>query len=343
MISCNTHHMPDIVESSDTLAKVIFITGFLGAGKTTLLTELARSREDMSDTVILLNEFGDVSIDGLIVGEGKTPVIELNSGCVCCTLLSDLTKSISKAVARFHPQWIVVETSGLADPYNLFAALNQETIRKQAKLQGVITVLDAECWPMRDLFGHVFASQLKTADLIILNKKDLLDRETLGSYLLEISGTTPNTSVVPAVNCRVDCSLIWGNQPLKYIHGHTDTALFEQDSQKAICQPPGSAKIAPDEQSDGNKYSTITFSTPRDMDENRLNDLLAMLPFGVYRVKGVVRLSKGSLLLNWVRGRSTWSPWKGESDTSLVIVGWDFDPRQIHSQLQDCIVKTRRL
>ena len=194
---------------------------------------------------------------------------------------------------------------------------------------------------MRDLFGHIFASQLETANLIIFNESDLLDRKTVGLYLHEIRGAVPNALVVPAVNCKVDCSLIWGNPPSKYIHGNTDTDVFCQDSQKAISQPPSLAKIAPDEQSDSNKYDTIAFSSPKDMDENRLNRFLKRLPFGVYRVKGVIRLSNGSLLLNWVRGRGTRRPWKGEPDTNLVVVGWDFDPRQIHSQLQDCIVKTR--
>jgi len=97
-------------------ARVILLSGFLGAGKTTLLKHILSWRSDMSGTVVIVNEFGEVGIDGSLLRNAGTDVVELTSGCICCTLSTDLKQSLERIWAQYRPQRILIESSGVAAP-----------------------------------------------------------------------------------------------------------------------------------------------------------------------------------------------------------------------------------
>lgn len=178
------------------------ITGFLGAGKTTLVQHMLKNA-DGKRIALIINEFGDLGIDGdLLKGcgiEGCTDddVVELSNGCICCTVAEDFVPAIEKLLARDNPpDHIVIETSGLALPQPLVRAFNWPEIRSRVTVDGVVTVVDAEAMA-RGQFAHdeaaidaqrsaddmldhetplseLFEDQLACADMIILNKSDLL-------------------------------------------------------------------------------------------------------------------------------------------------------------------------
>lgn len=178
------------------------ITGFLGAGKTTLVQHMLKNA-DGKRIALIINEFGDLGIDGdLLKGcgiEGCTDddVVELSNGCICCTVAEDFVPAIEKLLARDNPpDHIVIETSGLALPQPLVRAFNWPEIRNRVTVDGVVTVVDAEAMA-RGQFAHdeaaidaqrsaddmldhetplseLFEDQLACADMIILNKSDLL-------------------------------------------------------------------------------------------------------------------------------------------------------------------------
>jgi G3E family GTPase len=97
-------------------ADILLLAGFLGAGKTTLLKRILSWETDLSDTVVLVNEFGDIGIDGALLKDSGSDVIELTSGCICCTLSADLHQSLTRLWERFKPRRILIEASGVADP-----------------------------------------------------------------------------------------------------------------------------------------------------------------------------------------------------------------------------------
>ncbi len=178
------------------------ITGFLGAGKTTLVQHMLRNANGKR-IALIINEFGDLGIDGdLLKGcgiEGCTDddVVELSNGCICCTVAEDFVPAIEKLLARDNPpDHIVIETSGLALPQPLVRAFNWPEIRSKVTVDGVVTVVDSEALhagrfahneaaidvqrSADDMLDHetplseLFEDQLACADMIILNKADLL-------------------------------------------------------------------------------------------------------------------------------------------------------------------------
>lgn len=191
------------------------ITGFLGSGKTTMIRTLLENANDKR-IALIINEFGDLGVDGgLLKGCGvencrDDDVIELNNGCICCTVANDFIPAMTKLLARQErPDHIVIETSGLALPQPLVAAFNWPEIRTQVTVDGVVTVIDAPAVaegrfaddydridiqrreddaldhesPLEDLFED----QIHAADLIVLNKADLLDEKALAAVQAEVA------------------------------------------------------------------------------------------------------------------------------------------------------------
>ncbi|PCJ73589.1 MAG: cobalamin biosynthesis protein CobW [Rhodobacteraceae bacterium] len=184
------------------------ITGFLGAGKTTLVQHMLKNANGKR-IALIINEFGDLGIDGdLLKGCGiegcsDDDVVELSNGCICCTVAEDFIPAIEKLLGRENPpDHIVIETSGLALPQPLVRAFNWPEIRSRVTVDGVVTVVDSEALhagrfaqneaaidaqrSADDMLDHetplseLFEDQLACADMIILNKADLLSADQLG-------------------------------------------------------------------------------------------------------------------------------------------------------------------
>jgi G3E family GTPase len=159
---------------------VAVLTGFLGAGKTTLLNFLLKD-PFLSDAAVIINEFGDVGIDHLLVERSDDNVIEMASGCLCCTIRGDLIDTMHNLLERRdkgdikHFDRIVIETTGLADPAPvLHSVMSEPTLLARCRLEGVITVVDAVNG-MATLDGHAEAvKQVAVADRIVLTKVDML-------------------------------------------------------------------------------------------------------------------------------------------------------------------------
>ena len=205
------------------------ITGFLGAGKTTLIRHMlenARGRR----LALIINEIGDVGIDGEILkgcGDAlcnEEDVIELSNGCICCTVADDFVPTMNKLLNRAEPpDHIVIETSGLALPQPLLRAFNWPEIKSRVTVDGVITVIDAKAFaegrfpifesnPEHEApIEELFEDQLNCADMVILNKTDLLgdgDLATLSGDLL--ARVRKGTRLVPTTHGAVDLSLLLG-------------------------------------------------------------------------------------------------------------------------------------
>lgn len=189
-------------------AAVILISGFLGSGKTTLLKRILTWDDDLSGTVVLVNEFGKVGIDGSLLKDSGSDVVELTSGCICCTLVADLRQSLHSLMERFSPSRILIEASGVADPVSIRAILQEKDLSEKFALKKIITVLDADLWEGREIFGRLFYHQLDSADLILLNKVDLLEKQKISACLKEIHELIPAARVVPTIRCNIDPAVL---------------------------------------------------------------------------------------------------------------------------------------
>jgi G3E family GTPase len=300
---------------------VLLVSGFLGSGKTTLLRHIISWKEDMSDTVVIVNEFGDIGIDGSLLRGEASDVIELTSGCVCCTLAVDLTILLKSIWERFNPRWIIIESSGVADPTSIISALWQAGIKEHIDFLKVIVILDTDCWEVRSIMGQLFHRQIETADIILLNKIDLLDREIVKRYLGEIHEILPETQIIPTVHCSIDPESILraanGNEPSH--HDHEAVSNHEQ----GIHTHAG--------------YSTFSFQDSRPMREASFERFIEELRGEVFRIKGTVRYGDRTVFINYVGGRVEWSPPGDATETRLSFVGWDTESEEILSRLEKCL------
>lgn len=311
-------------------ATVILLSGFLGAGKTTLLQQILSWQEDLSGTVVVVNEFGDAGIDGSLLKESGSDIVELSSGCICCTLSGDFKQSLGSVWQRFRPQRVFIEASGVADPAAIVSVFDDPAIRACMQLGQIVTVLDADFWQAREVFGPLFFSQLETAHLILLNKIDLVEKDSIPRYLAEIHETIPRARVIPTVHCRIDPQVLWGGEttdgsPLK-------PQLFFK---KYISPDSRTHQHVP---ADGDDFVSFTFQSRRVLDEARFNRFLKGLPWEVFRIKGPLRFSGRTVMLNFVGGRSSCTPWEPVDQTQLVFIAWGVDPDEILQRLNSCFV-----
>lgn len=205
------------------------ITGFLGAGKTSLLRHLVTNAEGRR-IALVINEFGELGIDReLLLGCGvenctEDDVVELANGCICCTVAEDFLPALEKLLDRENPpEHILIETSGLALPKPLVQAFNWPEIKARVTVDGVIAVIDAPAVAQGRFadstpelvhdnpLDEVFGDQLSCADLVVINKTDLADAETLGIVEREIrSRLRPQAKHIKASFGRVAPQLLLG-------------------------------------------------------------------------------------------------------------------------------------
>ncbi|WP_434710056.1 cobalamin biosynthesis protein CobW [Rhizobium sp. YTUHZ045] len=215
------------------------ITGFLGAGKTTMIRNLLTNAGGRK-IALIINEFGDLGVDGdVLKGCGaenctEDDIIELTNGCICCTVADDFIPTMTKLLERDQrPDHIVIETSGLALPQPLVAAFNWPDIRSEVTVDGVVTVVDSaavaagrfaddhdavdarraedESLDHESPIEELFEDQLTCADLIVLNKTDLIDSDGLGRVKSEVASRIARKPVmIEARNGAVPASVLLG-------------------------------------------------------------------------------------------------------------------------------------
>ena len=209
------------------------ITGFLGAGKTTLVRHILENAGGRR-IALIVNEFGDIGVDGEllkscgIAGCRDDDMVELANGCLCCTVADEFIPTMRKLIERdAPPDHIVIETSGLALPKPLVKAFDWPEIRSKVTVDGVIAVVDGaavaegrfadDVEALRALAEHdnpleeVFEDQLACADIVLLNKADLLDEAGLAAVIAEVTGKLRGgVKTLPTRHSRVDLAVLMG-------------------------------------------------------------------------------------------------------------------------------------
>ena len=320
------------------------ITGFLGAGKTTLIRNLLQNAGGRR-IALIINEFGDVGVDAEILkGCGQVAckdddIIELANGCICCTVADDFVPTMNKLLNRTTPlDHIIIETSGLALPQPLVRAFNWPEIKSRVTVDGVVTVVDAKALyegrfaddeeaieaqraadpsvdhenPIQELFED----QLNCADMVILNKTDLIDGLELATVTKELKAQLrPGSRMVPTQQGQIDAAILLGSKA---------SAEDDLDNRKSNHEMEGVA------QHDHDDFNTFIVELSGTQDKDALLKRIAqtIAQFEILRVKGFAAIegSKARMLIQAVGPRlnsyfdRAWN--KGEVQrTQLVVIG----------------------
>ncbi len=309
---------------------VSVLTGFLGAGKTTLLNYILKEQTDYRFGVII-NEVGEVGIDGKLVETQPEDMIELSNGCVCCTVRKDLVKGVQKLLKRDKLDYILIETTGVADPGPIAQTfLNIPQLQQYARLDSIITVVDAEQLPTQLEEAEVAREQVALADFILINKVDLVTEETLAALENQILRLNPQARIFHTQNSRVN---------LKEL---LDLNVFDLD-RKLTVTPDLLDELKQNNHSDIGSFS---FSLDQPLAIERLETELQELSekSKIYRSKGILWIegTPRRAVFHGVNNRFTiyWDRlWAKDEPrfSQLVFIGKNLDRTEIERILRRCI------
>jgi len=190
----------------DLRTPITLITGPLGSGKTTLLRHILATRP--AKIAVVMNEFGEIAIDSKVVEGKNVRIAELGGGCVCCSLLGEFEAAVNEIIQRVEPDIIVVETTGLAEPEAL--VFNIQEALPQCRLDGVASVIDADMLVRFPELGHTTRLQIEGADILLLNKIDLVKPRKLSGLGAQLREINPTAAIVRTKRCQIDPAILFG-------------------------------------------------------------------------------------------------------------------------------------
>ena len=260
------------------------VTGFLGSGKTTLMKYVLKHGLEKERVAVIVNEVSDLGIDGQVVqGMNVDKMIEVNSGCICCSGILQLGLALQEIIETVNPTTLLIESSGVAEAAPLVSELRSVGLRTDA----LITVVDAENILRLIEESHVAKEQIENADFLILNKKDLvapIHLDAIEKYLLKLNGRAP---IFKTHHGAIDTHLLFACSPRRY------------REQAAAGLPVKHSHAAED------GYESFTYNESGSLKRDLFDDFLKKLPHGIYRAKGIVHFEEEAQpsLFNYVCGR----------------------------------------
>jgi G3E family GTPase len=295
------------------MTPLTLLTGFLGAGKTTLLNRILTEHHGRRIAVIV-NEFGEIGIDGALVRGAEGGVVELANGCLCCATRGQLLKAVHAVLqASPPPEGILVETSGLADPFPVLSELAHSSLVEEVAVDGVITVVDAENFDRNLDSAEAAFQQIVAADILLVNKVDLVGPEIPPLIERGIRVLNPAARVLACVA---------GEVPLPVLIGHRGA------------EPP-----APRGPHHHDGFESVSLAPPEAVDPARFSAWLEALPPNVFRAKGFVRLAgaQNRTAVSAVGSRHSLSPAGPNAPAgALVVIGQALDRDGLASGLDAC-------
>jgi len=289
--------------------RVTLILGFLGAGKTTLLARLLDAPPAGERLAVLVNEFGDVGVDGAVLAREAIELVEVPSGCICCSLRGALGDAVRALEAAAAPDRLVIEASGVAVPGDLLAALADLEAAGLVEPPGVATVVDvARLEAMLAGLGPFYRDQIACADLIVANKIDRAQPPALDRARAALRAINPAAAILFAEQCDIELA--------------------------ELPAAPRAARAAAG-QAHGHDAGLDSFvvALDRPLARAALAALFAAPPPGLWRAKGFAVTEEGPVLVQYDGTALALEPAPPRASYALVFIGRDLDPDTVRRAL----------
>ena len=187
------------------MTKIDIISGFLGAGKTTLIQKLLREAFKGEQVVLIENEFGEIGIDGGFLKEAGIEIREMNSGCICCSLVGDFGASLKEVIETYHPDRILIEPSGVGKLSDVKKAVESVKTDADVALNSATTVVDVKkCKMYLKNFGEFYKNQVESAGAIILSRTDIADDDKVEQAVAQIRALNPDAPIITTPEDQID-------------------------------------------------------------------------------------------------------------------------------------------
>ncbi len=293
------------------------IGGFLGSGKTTaILNLIEQGAFDPRKTVLLVNEFGQVGVDGALLGSGEGAVRELASGCICCSLKADFMLQIQEIAEVLAPEHLVVEPSGVASMRDILQAVTHERIAGLVDDIRTVLILDVADYDWFTQMSETFVNaQIGLAQLILLNKTDLAEWDAIAEVTADLERRNPDAVVLP-----------------------TAYGVFSWDDVLPLL-PPLPSPEGPTARLDG--YEAFSRVLPETFHREALRSLFRAIAEGrfgdVRRAKGVFIVEDGCVRIDLASGRIQESPWSCAVSGRVNVIGQQLDEPALQDALAGAV------
>ena len=335
---------------------VTILTGFLGAGKTTLLNHILTNQQGVK-TAVLVNEFGEIGIDNDLIVATSDDMVELSNGCICCTINGELLEAVYRLLERPEKlDYLVVETTGLADPLPVAMTFLGSDLRDLTRLDSIITLVDAENFSEELLQGEVARAQIVYGDMLLLNKCDLVSEERLQQLESQLREIKTDARMLRCVKGEVPLPLLLSvglfesdrvaaqqqHEDCDHDHGHCvheegePHADHDHDHDHDHDQHPDHQAIE--------GFTSLSFSSEGPFALRKFQNFLDnQLPATVFRAKGILWFNESELRhvfhLAGKRFSLDDSDWSGPRKNQLVLIGKGLDHDRLRQQLQACVAR----
>ncbi len=346
---------------SKKLLPVTIISGFLGSGKTTLLNHILKNQVGLK-TAVLVNEFGEIGIDNDLIIEGSEDMIELNNGCICCSINGELLNTVSKVLERSETiDYLIVETTGLADPLPVAMTFAAGDLREKVRLDSIITVIDGENFDFEINNTSVSYSQILYGDILLLNKCDLVNEEQLKKVEKFINKIKKEPRILRSTNSEVGLQTIMSVGLFE-----TDTFKFDKDKEDLKDNKHDHSSHSHDHSSHSHDHSShshdhsshshdlinniegftsVSYETFEPFSLRKFQYFLDnQISQNVFRAKGILWFMESErkhiFHLSGKRFSLDDEEWTKEKSNKIVLIGKNLDHQIIKNQLSSCRFST---
>jgi G3E family GTPase len=304
---------------------VTIITGFLGSGKTTLLNHILTNRQNLK-VAVLVNEFGDINIDSQLLVAIDEDMMELDNGCICCTINDSLADTVYRVLERDDRiDHLVIETTGLANPLPVALTFLSSGLRELTSLDAIVTVVDAETFDVASHYESEAAyNQLMYGDVVVVNKADLVSEAQIEALEASIEQVKSGSRIIRSQH---------GNVPLALI---LDINLATIDAAATTLTETSHLM------NDG--FKVVSFKSDRPLSLKKFQTFLDhQLPENVFRAKGILWFKESPAChifqLSGKRFNLTDRLWTDRPANQLVLIGRNLNALALQQMLSNCLTR----